>query len=104
MMAKRKTIRVNPLDTLVPNPNPDQTGKPPSAAAARSTVPAAESARTSPSRSQPRVKGSTVPGPATQVAQPPAPVGLISRIESLEKQNVYITWLVGGGILLVLLL
>ena len=103
-MAKRKTIRVNPLDTLVPNPKPDQTGKSPSAADAGSTVPAAESARTSPSQSRPRVKDSTETAPATQVAQPLASTNIISRIESLEKQNVYITWLVGGAILLVLLL
>lgn len=103
-MAKRKTIRVNPLDTLVPNPKPDQTGKSPSAADARSTVSAAESVRKSTSRSQPRVKDSTEPAPATQAAQPPSPANLASRVESLEKRNVYITWLVGGAILLVLLL
>jgi hypothetical protein len=83
MMAKRKTIRVNPLDMLVPNPKPDQTGKP---------------------QNHLSVESSAVPAPAVQVAQLPAPADLISRLESLEKQNVYITWLVGGGILLLLLL
>jgi hypothetical protein len=103
-MAKRKTIRVNPLDTLMPNPKPDQTGKSPSGAKSRSAGPAADSAGTLTSWNQPRVKDSTVPAPATQAAQPPATADLISRIQWLEKQNVYITWLVGGGILLVLLL
>jgi hypothetical protein len=103
-MAKRLTIRSNPLDTLMPNPKPDKTGKSPAAADARSTVPAAESAQTSSSRSRPRVRDSTEPTSAMQVAQPPASTDIISRVESLEKQNVYITWLVGAGILLVLLL
>ena len=103
-MAKRKTIGVNPLDTLVPDPKPDQPSKSPAAAQARSAGPSAGSAKTPASRSQPTVKDGTVPAPAAQAAQPPAPASLISRIESLEKQNVYITWLVGGGILLLLLL
>ena len=103
-MAKRKTIRVNPLDTLVPNPKPDQTGKSPSAAKARSAGPAADSAGTPTSWNQPRVKDSTVPAPATQVAQPPAPADLIIRIQSLEEQNEYIKWLGGGAILLAVLL
>lgn len=103
-MAKRKTIGVNPLDTLVPDPKPDQPSKSPAAAQARSAGRSAGSAKTPISRSRPTVKNSTVPAPAAQVAQPPAPANLISRIESLEKQNIYITWLVGGGILLLLLL
>ena len=103
-MAKRKTIRVNPLDTLVPNPNPDQTGKSPSAAKARSAGPAADSAGTTTSWNQPRVKDSTIPAPATHVAQPAAPADLSSRIKSLEEQNEYMRWVVGGAILLAVLL
>jgi hypothetical protein len=103
-MAKRKTIRVNPLDTLVPNPKPDQTGKSPSAAKVRSADPSADSAGTPTSRNQPRVKDSTAPAPATQVAQPPSPADVVSRIQSLEEQNEYIKWFAGGAILLAILL
>jgi hypothetical protein len=103
-MAKRKTIRVNPLDTLVPNPKPDQTGKSPSAAKARSAGPAADSAGTTTSWNQPRIKNSTIPAPATHVAQPASTADLSSRIKSLEEQNEYIKWLGGGAILLAVLL
>ena len=39
-MAKRKTIRVNPLDTLVPDPTTRQTGESAAAANAQSADPA----------------------------------------------------------------
>jgi len=103
-MAKRKTIRVNPLDALVRNPEPDRTGKPSAEVKVQSAHPSANGTRTPKSKNQPGVEASAVPAPAVQVAQPPTPADLISRIESLEKQNVYLTWLVGGAILLVLLL
>ena len=46
IMAKRKTIRVNPLDTLVPEPTTRRTGVPPPAAAkTRSAGPASVIAR-----------------------------------------------------------
>lgn len=103
-MAKRKTIRVNPLDTLVPDPTTHQTGESPAAAKAQSAGPAAGSARTITPRDQPKAKNSTAPASATQVAQPPSPADLFSRIQSLEEQNEYIKWLLGGAILLAVLL
>jgi len=103
-MAKRVTIRSNPLDTLVPNPKPDQPGKPPAAAKAQSARPSADSARTPAPRSRPKAKDSHVPMLATPVAHPPSPADLSSRLQSLEKQNEYIMWLVGGAILLVIML
>ena len=84
-MAKRKTIGVNPLDTLVPDPKPGQWNKSPAAAQARSA-------------------GPSVPAPAAQVAPPPSPADLVNRVQSLEKENEFIKWLVGGAILLALLL
>jgi hypothetical protein len=103
-MAKRVTIRSNPLDTLVPNPKPDQPGKPPAAAKAQSARPAADSARTTAPQNQLKAKDSHIPMLATPVAQPPSPADLSSRLQSLEKQNEYIMWLVGGAILLMFLL
>jgi hypothetical protein len=103
-MAKRKTILVNPLDTLVPDPKPDQLSESPAAAKARSAGPSAGRARTPTSRSRPKAKDNTVSTPATQVTHPPSPADLSSRIQSLEEQNEYIKWLVGGAILLALLL
>lgn len=103
-MAKRKTIGVNPLDTLVPDPKPDQPIESPAAAQARSAGPSAGSARTPASQSRPKVKDNTVPAPAAQIAQPPSPADLVNRVQSLEKENAYIKLLVGGAILLALLL
>ncbi len=57
-MAKRKTIRVNPLDTLVPDPTTRQTGEPPAAAKAQSADPATGSTRTTTPRNQPKAKDS----------------------------------------------
>jgi hypothetical protein len=82
-MATRKTIRVNPLDTLVP----DSTTQ-----------------RTPTSRNQPKAKDSHLPMLITQIAQPPSPGDLSSRIHSLEEKNEYMMWLVGGAILLAVLL
>mgnify|MGYP001260752380 FL=1 len=105
-MAKRKTIRVNPLDPLVPDTDTmtRQTGKSAASAKARSTGPAADVTQTTTSPDLPRVKESDAPAPATQAAQPPSPVDLFSRVQSLEKQNEYIWWLVSGAILLAVLL
>jgi hypothetical protein len=82
-MATRKTIRVNPLDSLVPDPTTHQT---------------------STSRNQPKARDSHLPALATQIAKPPSPADLSSRIQSLEEQNKYISWLLGGAILLAILL
>jgi hypothetical protein len=104
-MAKRKTILVNPLDTLVPGPTTRRTGVPsPAAAKAQSADPAAGSTRTTTARKQPTAKASPLPTLATEVTQPPSPADLFSRIQSLEKENEYIKWLVGGAILLAIML
>lgn len=86
-MAKRKTIRVNPLDTLVPDPTTRQTGKSATAATAQSLDPVTGSTRA-----------------ATLVAQPPSSTDLVSRLQSLENQNEYIKWLAVGAILLWIML
>ena len=93
-MAKRKTIRVNPLDTLVPDPMTRQTGEAPAAVKTRSAGPASVIARKTTPRNQRKAKGSRTSSPAD----------LTSRIQSLEEQNEYIKWLVGGAILLAVML
>ena len=103
-MAKRKTIGENPLDTLVPDRTTRRTGESAAAANAQSVDPATGRTGTPAPRSRPKVKDSTVPAPATQVAQPPSPADLSSRIQSLEEQNEYMRWLVGGAILLAIML
>lgn len=82
-MATRKTIRVNPLDSLVPDSTTHQTP----------TL-----------RNQPKAKDSHIATVATQISEPPSPADLSSRIQSLEEQNKYISWLLGGAILLAILL
>jgi hypothetical protein len=82
-MATRKTIRVNPLDSLVPDSTTHQTPI---------------------SRNQPKARDSHLPVLASQIAEPPSPADLSSRIQSLEEQNKYISWLLGGAILLAVLL
>lgn len=103
-MAKRKTIRVNPLDTLVPDAMTPQTGESPAAVKTQSAGPASVIAQTPTPRNQPKVKDSHAPAPATQVAQPPSPADLSIRIQSLEEQNEYMRWVVGGAILLAIML
>jgi hypothetical protein len=101
-MAKRKTIGENPLDTLVPDRTTRWTGKSAAAADAQSVDPATGSTGTPTPRNQP--KASHLPTLATPVAHPPSPADLVNRIQSLEKENEYIKWLVGGAILLAVLL
>jgi hypothetical protein len=103
-MAKRKTILVNPLDTLVPGPTTRRTGESAAAAKAQSVDPTTGRTGTPAPRSRPKAKDSAVPAPATQNAQPPSPADLFSRVQSLEKQNEYIKWLAGGAILLAIML
>ena len=86
-MAKRKTIRFNPLDSLVPDPTTRQTGESAKAATTQSLDPATGSTRA-----------------ATPVAQPPSSTDLVSRVQTLENQNEYIKWLAVGAILLWLML
>jgi hypothetical protein len=101
-MAKRKTIGENPLDTLVPDRTTRRTGESAAAANAQSVDPATGSTGAPTPRNQP--KASRLPTLATPVAQPPSPADLVNRIQSLEKENEYIKWLVGGAILLAVLL
>ena len=103
-MAKRKTIRVNPLDTLVLDPLTHQPGVSSAAAKTRSDRTASIIAQTTTSRNQPRAKNSNAPTSAIQVAQPPSPADLSSRIQSLEEQNEYMKWLLAGAILLAVLM
>ncbi|MFI5247526.1 MAG: hypothetical protein ACHQWV_03120 [Nitrospirales bacterium] len=103
-MATRKTIRVNPLDTLVPAPVTNRTGRSPAAAKTRSAGPTSVIVQTSTSQNQSKAKDSHIPALATQIAQPPSPADLSSRIQSLEEKNEYMMWLVGGAILLAVLL
>ncbi|MEI8016229.1 MAG: hypothetical protein WCH20_15515 [Nitrospira sp.] len=103
-MAKRKTIKENPLDAIVPDRTAHRTGESAAAANAQSVDPATGRTGTPAPRSRPKVKDSAVPAPATQAAQPPSPADLTSRIQSLEKENEFIKWLAGGAILLWLLL
>lgn len=103
-MAKRKTIRVNPLDTLVPDALTRQTGKSPSAAYMQSVIPARGTTRAPTSRTQPKARDNQSPSLTTPVAQSPASTDLVTRIQSLEKENEYIKWLVVGAILVAVLI
>jgi hypothetical protein len=102
-MAKRKTIGENPLDTLVPDRTTRRTGESFAAANAQSVDPATGRTGT-PAPRRSKVKESTVPAPATQAAQTPSPADLVNRVQSLEKENEFIKWLVGGAILLAIML
>jgi hypothetical protein len=103
-MAKRKTILVNPLDSLVPDPMTPQTGESPAAVETQFVGPASVITRAPTPSSQPRGKDNNASSPATQVAQPPSPADVFSRIQSLEEQNEYMRWVVGGAILLAIML
>lgn len=103
-MAKRKTIRVNPLDVLMPDPTTRQTGESPTTARTHSTGPASVIAPAPTGRKKPGDKDSNASSPAAQITQPPSPADLFARVQSLEKQNGYITWLAVGAILLAIML
>jgi hypothetical protein len=103
-MAKRKTIRINPLDTLMPNPTTRQTGESPTTARTRSAGPASVILPAPTQRRKPRDKDRTASSPAAQIAQPSSPADIFTRVQSLEKQNEYITWLAVGAILLWIML
>lgn len=102
-MAKRRTIGDNPLDAVVPYPTTPKTGKSP-AAAAQSPDPSTGSTRRTTPHEQPKAKDNHAPVPAAKVTQSPSPPDLVSRIQSLEEQNEYIKWFVGGAILLAIML
>ena len=103
-MAKRKTIRVNPLDALVSDPTTRRTGELPTAAKTHSAGPASVIAPGPTPRKKLGDKGSNASSPAAQIAQPPPPADIFTRVQSLEKQNAYITWLAVGAILLWIML
>jgi len=103
-MAKRKTICINPLDTLVSDPTASRIGESRGTAKAQSAGPAAGVARTTILGSQPKAKETHAFAPATPVAQTPSPADLSSRIQSLEEQNAYMKWLLAGAILLAVLM
>ena len=103
-MAKRKTIRVNPLDTLVPDLTTRRTDALPMAAKTRSAGPASVIAPVPTPRKKLGDKDSNPSSPAAQIVQPPAAADIFSRIQSLEKENEYIKWLLGGAILFALFL
>lgn len=103
-MAKRKTIRINPLDSLVPNSTTSRTSESPAAAKAQSAGPAAGVPRTTIPGSQPKATDSHAPAPAAKVTQLPSSADLLSRVQSLEKQNEYMKWLLAGAILLAVLI
>ena len=103
-MAKRKTIGVNPLDPLVPDLTTPQTGESPAAVNTGSAGPAKVIMRGPTHRREASGKDSKASSPAPQAAQPPSPADLVNRIQSLEKENEFIKWLVGGAILLAIML
>lgn len=98
-MAKRVTIRSNPLDTLVPDAMKDQidTG-------VQSVIPARGTIRAPATRSRSKTRDNHVSSFATPVAQPPVSTDLVSRIQSLEQENEYIKWLAIGAILFVIMI
>ena len=98
-MAKRVTIRSNPLDTLVPDTMKGQVG-----AGVQSVIPARGTIRAPGTRSRSKPSDNHVSSSATSVAQPPVSTDLVRRIQSLEKENEYIKWLAIGAILFVVLI
>jgi hypothetical protein len=103
-MAKRKTILVNPLDALVPDAMRHQIAESPAAVKAQPPGPVSVEHRAPTPRSRSKGKDSTASLPTTQVAQPSSPADIVSRIQSLEKENEYIKWLAVGAILLAIML
>ena len=98
-MAKRVTIRSNPLDTLVPDAMKDQIGT-----GVQSVIPARGTIRAPANRNRSKAGDKHVSSFATPVAQPPVSTDLVSRIQSLEKENEYIKWLAIGAILFVVMI
>jgi hypothetical protein len=103
-MAKRVTIRSNPLDTLVPDAMKRQIRESPLATGVQSVIPARSTIRSAATRNRSKAGDNHVSSFATPVAPPPVSTDLVSRIQSLEKENEYIKWLVIGAILFVVLI
>ena len=106
-MAKRKTIGDNPLDAGMPDPVTNRREEKSTKPKPRPPLPVSpaetqRSARTD----QPAVKQEKGPATPAQVAhsQTPPQQDLLSRIQFLEGQNVWIKWLAYGAIGLAFLL
>ncbi|NGZ11967.1 MAG: hypothetical protein CV088_21800 [Nitrospira sp. LK70] len=98
-MAKRKTIRANPLDSLIPDPE-----RPLEHSSNRSvSPPAGRKAKPLAQPIQAQIKTADMPR-SIEPQTPPQSTDLMHRIESLEQQSCYLGWLAGGAILLALLL
>lgn len=108
-MTKRKTIGENPLDTVAPDRTERRKEETAAATNPRSAVPISTAETRLPARpASATVKSEegTVTSIPTTRTQSPAPTqqDLLSRVQSLEEQNKYISWLLGGAILLAVLL
>jgi hypothetical protein len=106
-MAKRKTIGENPLDSIVPDRTARHQEKTAAATNPRPAVPVstAEPRRPAqPASAAAKSEKGTATSVQTTRTQPPAQQDLLSRVQSLEEQNEYIKWFVGGAILLAIML
>lgn len=108
-MAKRKTIGENPLDTIVPDRTTREKEQTAAATNPRSAVPISTAETRLPARPASATvkseKGTVISVPTSRTQSPaPTQQDLLGRIQSLEEQNKYISWLLGGAILLAVLL
>lgn len=102
-MAKRKTIRLNPLDTIVSDPAQTERAESPLATDARSDAASLRTRSTAPKNRAKARAGKGSDSPSTPPKSPPT-TDVLSRVQSLEQENVYIRWLVGGAIALAILI
>ena len=106
-MAKRKTIGENPLDAVMPDPAAGRREEKSAAKRPRPPIPVSPTEAQRPAGPAPTAvkqeKGIAAPA---QVApsHTPSQNDLLSRIQFLEGQNVWIQWLAYGAIGLALLL
>jgi hypothetical protein len=108
-MAKRKTIGENPLDTIVPDRTAREKEQTAAATKPRPAVPVLTAGLRRPTQPASATvkseKGTVISVPTTRTQSPaPTQQDLLSRVQSLEEQNKYISWLLGGAILLAVLL
>ena len=106
-MAKRKTIGENPLDAIVPDPVVGRQENKSAAQKPQSPIPVSPASARQPVRPAPASRKSEKgAGTPVQVAhsQTPPQQDLLSRIQFLEGQNVWVKWLAYGAIGLALLL
>ena len=107
-MAKRKTIGDNPLDTIAPDRTAHRKEETAAATSPRPAVPVSTAQPHQPARpASTTVKSEKRTATSVQTTRTQSPVpaqqDLLSRVQSLEEQNEYIKWLVGGAILLAVL-